>query len=84
MNMKPDPNSLGIAKALDRQDEFDSVMAWPGKMLSACNELELNFQRFSPICYDVEKLNRRSSSVAKDAVSASVLSGPPVASAAAG
>ena len=30
MNMKPDPNSLGIAKALDRQDEFDSVMAQNG------------------------------------------------------
>ena len=46
MNMKPDPNSLGIAKALDRQDEFDSVMAWLRKMVSACNELELNFQTF--------------------------------------
>ena len=46
MNMKPDPNSLGIAKALDRQDEFDSVMAWLRKMVSACNELELNFQGF--------------------------------------
>jgi len=30
MNMKPDPNSLGMAKALDRQDEFDSVMAQNG------------------------------------------------------
>jgi len=46
MNMKPDPNSLGIAKALDRQDEFDSVMPWLRKMVSACNELKLKFQRF--------------------------------------
>ena len=44
--MESDPDPIHIARELDRQDEFDSVMAWLGKMVSACNELELNFQRF--------------------------------------
>jgi hypothetical protein len=33
-------------KPATKQDEFDSVMTALGKMVSACNDLELNFQRF--------------------------------------
>jgi hypothetical protein len=42
-NLENEPKaSLQLA----RQDEFDSVMAWLGKMVSACNYMERTFQEF--------------------------------------
>jgi hypothetical protein len=55
--MKPDPDpakahgpdferqlKMSLQKELGRQDEFDSVMAWLGKMVSACNYMGQTFQ----------------------------------------
>jgi hypothetical protein len=46
----PDPITqevlMAVQKQLLRQDEFNSVMTWLGKMISACNEMEMTLQMF--------------------------------------